>query len=132
MAHIPVELKESLKKGECVLFAGAGLSEGLPTWKELLTPLADELGIDTKGDLRNIASYYEGEHGRKSLVEKIILPLKKEVPLTETHKILEKLPLKAVITTNYDHLLEKALSKRDVVKIVDGKKHRQSNQTSCH
>ena len=29
MTDIPVELKDILKKGECALFVGTGLSEGL-------------------------------------------------------------------------------------------------------
>lgn len=42
MVEIPVQLKESLKKNECALFVGAGFSEGLPKWKELVKPLAAE------------------------------------------------------------------------------------------
>lgn len=54
--------------------------------------------------------------------EKIVAQLKKDVPLTKTHEILAELPVKAIITTNYDHLLEKALSHKKVVKIIKGTK----------
>ncbi|MGC1121410.1 MAG: SIR2 family protein, partial [Candidatus Methanofastidiosia archaeon] len=121
MVTIPPELRESLKKRECVLFAGAGLSKGLPQWKELVEPLAEELGISPGTDPRKIASYYEVEKGRKALEDKIVLTLREEVPLTETHHLLADLPLKAIITTNYDNLLERALSQRDYIKIVDGR-----------
>ncbi len=122
MPHIPVELKESLKKGECVLFVGAGLSEGLPNWEELIQLLADELKTSVDKDLRKTASYYENEFGRPRLEGKIVSELKKEVPLTRTHEILANFPLKAIVTTNYDPLLEKALSqkKRNVFKVVYG------------
>jgi HEAT repeat protein len=121
MVTIPPELRESLKKGECVLLAGAGLSKGLPQWTELVKPLAEELGISPDIDPRKIASYYEVEKGRKTLEDKIVLRLRRDVPLTETHRLLANLPLKAIITTNYDNLLERALSQRNYVKIVDGR-----------
>lgn len=112
MVDIPLELSESLKKGECVLFVGAGLSEGLPTWKELMEPLAEELGLNPdeakNKDPRIIASWYENKFERSKLEEKIVSRLKKDVPLTKTHEIISKIPLKAIVTTNYDHLLEKA------------------------
>jgi len=120
MVYIPVELTESLKKGECVLFVGAGLSKGFPQWKELVEPLADELGVSMDKDPRIIASWYENEFGRSKLEEKIVSQLNRDVPLPKTHTILANLPLKAIVTTNYDNLLEKALSekKRNVTKIV--------------
>ncbi len=129
MSYIPVELQETLKRGECVLFVGAGLSEDLPQWKELAAPLAKELGI-TEEDPRLVAEYYENKYGRKELENNIISQLKKDVPLTHAHNLLARLPVKAIITTNYDHLLEKALSPKNVYKIVHGEKAPsiQSNQ----
>ncbi|MBU7013087.1 MAG: SIR2 family protein [Theionarchaea archaeon] len=118
MVDIPVSLTESLKKGECVLFVGAGLSKGLPQWKDLIKPLAEELGVSTKNDPRIIASWYENKFGRKTLEENIVSQLQKDVPLPKSHTILARLPLKAIITTNYDNLLERALSKRKVTKII--------------
>lgn len=119
--YISAELQESLKRGECVLFVGAGLSEGLPTWKKLMEPLAQELGISPDEDPRYIAEYYENQFGRPELQKKIVSKLEKDVPLTEAHNLLKTLPVKAIITTNYDHLLEKALSEKNFIKVVDGK-----------
>ena len=119
--YIPVELLETLKREECVLFVGSGLSRGLPDWKGLIKPLADELGIATEGDLRIIAEYYKNEFGRSKLEKSIISQLQKDVPLTNTHELLADLPFRAVVTTNYDHLLEKAFSRRNFIKIVDGR-----------
>jgi hypothetical protein len=118
MNHIPIELRKAIKNGECVLFVGAGLSEGLPNWEELVRPLADELGISMDKDLRIIASYYENEFGRPRLEEKVISQLKRDVPITKTHNLLASLPLKAIVTTNYDHLLERALSKKKIARII--------------
>jgi hypothetical protein len=41
--------------------------------------------------------------------------------LTKTHQLLAELPFRAIVTTNYDHLLERTLSKKNFVKIIDGK-----------
>lgn len=122
MSRIPLELQESLKQGECVLFVGSGVSEGLPTWNTLMEPLAQELHIDPEENPLYIAEYYENEYGRKKLEKKIISQLK-DVPLTKTHELLTEIPFEAIITTNYDHLLEKALShsKKDFIKIIDGR-----------
>jgi HEAT repeat protein len=122
MVEIPVQLKESLKKNECALFAGAGLSEGLPTWRELVEPLAKELGVSTNTDFRITALFYENEYGRDQLEKYIVSKLQIDVPLPKTHEILPDLPFKAIITTNYDHLLEKAFQGKNVAKIVEGTK----------
>jgi hypothetical protein len=119
---IPPELQEVLKRGECVLFVGAGVSEGLPQWKDLMKPLAKELEINPGLDPPSIAEYYENKFGRPQLENKIYSQLKKEVPLTEVHKIITQLRFKAIITTNFDHQLEKALKNKDYYKIVDGRK----------
>jgi HEAT repeat protein len=120
--YIPVELQETLKRGECVLFVGAGFSEGLPKWKELMNPLAEELGISPDEDPLYIAEYYENQFGRPKLEEKIVSQLRDKIPLTKAHNLLTNLPVKAIITTNYDHLLEEALAKKNLIKIVDGMK----------
>jgi HEAT repeat protein len=120
--HIPVELQEALKRGECVIFVGAGFSEGLPTWKELMEPLAEELKMNPDEDPLYIAEYYESAFKRPQLEKMIVDQVNKDVPLTKAHKLLPKLPVKAIITTNYDHLLEKALSKKNFTKIVEGMK----------
>ncbi|MBU7026061.1 MAG: SIR2 family protein, partial [Theionarchaea archaeon] len=121
MRYIPVELQEALKRGECVLFVGAGLSEGLLQWKELMEPLAKELGINPDEDPRYIAEYYENKHGRSELEKYIVSKLNKDVTLTEAHHLLPDLPVKTVITTNYDHLLEKALQKKNTIKVIHGR-----------
>ncbi|MGD2251244.1 MAG: SIR2 family protein, partial [Candidatus Methanofastidiosia archaeon] len=123
MVKIPVQLKESLKKNECALFVGAGLSEGLPTWKELVEPLADELDVSKNLDFKVIASYYENEYGRDQLENYIVSKVRKDVPLPKPHEILPDIPFKAVITTNYDHLLEKAFQERnkEYNTIIDGR-----------
>ncbi|MGD2249636.1 MAG: SIR2 family protein, partial [Candidatus Methanofastidiosia archaeon] len=122
MSRIPVELIDPLKRGECVLFVGSGVSEGLPQWKELMEPLAKKLQIDPDEDPLYIAEYYENEFERENLEKEIVSQLKRDVPLTKTHEKLVEIPFKAIVTTNYDHVLEKALKKgkKEFIKVVRG------------
>lgn len=70
----------------------------------MIEPLAKELGVGGNRDPRIIASWYD-------------------IPLPQSHTILARLPLKAVVTTNYDNLLERALSERKVTKNWAGADH---------
>lgn len=118
--EVPAELVDAVRRGECVLFVGSGLSSeaGLPGWDELVTRLASALGVvpeprrDTEYYL-DLAQWY-----RES-------PLEQEKPLAEivretfaaagdvrptlAHYLLMGLPVQYVVTTNYDDLLEVAL-----------------------
>ncbi|KYK38791.1 MAG: hypothetical protein AYK18_06115 [Theionarchaea archaeon DG-70] len=64
----------------------------------MIEPLAKELGVGGNRDPRIIASWYD-------------------IPLPQSHTILARLPLKAVVTTNYD------LSERKVTKNWAGADH---------
>jgi hypothetical protein len=110
--QIPLYLIEEITKGNCVLFVGAGLSiqSGLPTWTELVKPLAQELGISLETDYPRIAQYYENQMGRQSLVSKIQAAIQKPVSPSEAHQLIARLPFQVIFTTNYDSLLERALS----------------------
>ncbi len=47
LPKIPPELITAIARGNAVLFVGAGLSKGagLPDWNDLITLLANELGL---------------------------------------------------------------------------------------
>jgi|GEM_PF-2959237 len=121
---IPRELVEQFARGNGVIFVGAGLSQGagLPGWADLVRELAAELeGCPLDTDYRDIAQYYEIEHSRNRLVQKLrdrldTLP----VQPTPVHEALVKLPVSAMFTTNYDDLLEQALraTKRPFAPVV--------------
>jgi O-acetyl-ADP-ribose deacetylase (regulator of RNase III) len=118
-------LEEALRAGECVLFIGAGLSRGagLPDWSELVARLAKDLGIEPhrRLDYLDLAQWYLERFGRDALsglvrdtyCDPAALP-------TLAHYLLMSLPVRYVITTNYDDLLERALTavKRYPVKVV--------------
>jgi SIR2-like domain len=109
-------LVEELKSGDVTLFAGAGLSSnaGLPLWSELMMPLANELGLDADTDPINIAQYYSDAHvqGRYLLNKHIVRELRSVQPrFSFIHMLVKELPLKAIITTNFDNLIERALAR---------------------
>lgn len=113
MMNISTELVEQFARGNGVIFVGAGLSQGagLPGWADLVRELASELdGCPTDVDYREIAQYYDIEHSRQRLVQRLRDQLDTlKVSPTSVHAELVKLSVPIIFTTNYDDLLEQAL-----------------------
>ncbi|WP_030180966.1 SIR2 family protein [Streptomyces violaceorubidus] len=109
---MPLELVEQFSHGNGVVFAGAGLSKdaGLPDWQGLIGRLAAELpGCPSGADHRDVAAYYELEHGRNRLVQRIRDQLDTlSLQPTRVHHALTELPVPLVVTTNFDDLIEQA------------------------
>lgn len=105
---------EALEKGSASAFIGAGLSRaaGYPDWRTLLKEVADTLGldIDNEHDLAAVAQYsINRASGKRSDLSRLIarsFPLKESAP--EPFKLLARLPLQHIWTTNYDSLPETA------------------------
>ncbi len=108
-------LVEELALGSCVLFMGAGLSigAGLPGWRKLLKELNHLLQAKLGPPRANLLDYAERldmAKGRNALGSALNALLDTpEARPTEVHRALLRLPFSAVFTTNYDHLIEKAL-----------------------
>jgi len=116
--------QKALDEGVAAAFVGAGLSvpAGFVDWKELLREIAEELDLDVddEADLIALAQYHVNHaRGRGRINQKLIEEFTKDASLTDNHRHLAKLPLECIWTTNYDHLLESALS--DAGKRVDKK-----------
>ncbi len=122
----PVELLEQLRKGNVVLFSGAGISiseGGIPSGSQLARDLAQRASLGDVGSmsLPEVAQAYELERGTQSLIayvtERVDDP--SYSPL-RTHHLVAALPFKRIITTNWDNLLEEALrqARRPFVKVV--------------
>jgi hypothetical protein len=114
---------KDLAENNVAIFAGAGMSRtsGYVNWSELLSDIADELGlsIDKEFDLVSLAQYHVNEKSRAKLSKKIIEEYGEDNDITENHRILARLPIATYWTTNYDHLIEKAL--KDANKVIDVK-----------
>lgn len=105
------EFVRAVSEGYAAVFAGAGLSRGSGyiNWKELVRPLALDIGlnVDREHDLVAIAQYYRNERGtRSSINQKILNEFTRGVEKNENIQILTRLPVSTYWTTNYDELLE--------------------------
>lgn len=105
--------------GELALFLGAGVSQaaGLPDWKGLLQGLATRAGMspEERAALKGIhtldqASIIARRLGPDGLASgtKELLGAHRHFSLT--HALLAALPVREVVTTNYDQLFEEAWS----------------------
>lgn len=121
---LPKNLIDEFTKGRGVLFVGAGMSQGagLPDWKTLVRPLAEELKCPPDLDPTKIAQYYQNKHGlsgRNLLVQHVKRALTKPgLAPTRNHALLAQLPVQVIFTTNFDDLLERALAGKPVHRIV--------------
>ncbi len=117
-------LEQALLARECVLFVGAGLSSaaGLPGWDALIRRLGDDLGIrrPDRHNYLDLAQWHRERFGRDRLADLLRQTYSAQAHPTLGHYLLMSLPLRHVITTNYDDLLERALTalKRHPVKVI--------------
>ena len=108
------EYIKAIRDGNAAVFAGAGLSRpsGFVVWKELLRPLAEDIGlnIDDEHDLTAVAQYVRNKSGNRAAINSAILDAYgKDVSMNENVFILTRLPIYTYWTTNYDHLIEEGL-----------------------
>lgn len=123
---MPIEKKHFLKQfsqhaldERISLFMGAGGScdAGYPTWADLFTPLAKELGtpIDDKTDYYRLAQYYSNNFGpaelRKRINERINRNNYKSTLLEE----LIQVGFTNVWTTNFDNAIEINYQQKDIL-----------------
>lgn len=106
------------------IFVGAGFSKsaGYVDWKNLLKGVADELGldIDKEFDLVSLAQYYYNKKGNRSVINDIIFEeFSRDQGIDKNHKIIARWPVSTYWTTNYDSLVEDALT--DAQRITDVK-----------
>ncbi|HEX8831902.1 MAG TPA: SIR2 family protein, partial [Longimicrobium sp.] len=103
----------AMEDGTAAVFVGAGLSReaGFVDWKELLADIADDLNleIDRESDLVSLAQYHVNHRNSRAAIDrKLIAEFMRDAEPTEAHRLLARLPIATVWTTNYDGLLERA------------------------
>ena len=113
-----------LLEGQGAVFVGAGMSipVGFVNWKELLREIADDMGLDIEleHDLIAVAQYeFNRKRSRDTLDETIVRQFAKQAQLSNNHRLLARLPIDTIWTTNYDHVLEDAF--REAQRRVDVK-----------
>ena len=108
------EYVKAIRDGNAAVFAGAGLSRpsGFVVWKELLRPLAEDIGlnIDDEYDLTAVAQYVRNKSCNRAAINSTILEAySKNVAPNVNVSILTRLPIYTYWTTNYDRLIEDGL-----------------------
>lgn len=106
------EYTKAVIEGYAAIFAGAGLSRaaGYANWKELLSVIARDIGLDVdkETDLVAVAQYYKNEKGdrRDGINQRIINEFTRNAQQNVNVEILTRLPIISYWTTNYDELIE--------------------------
>jgi hypothetical protein len=115
------DLAERARAGDLALFLGAGVSAaaGLPLWGELLVQLATEAGLPNE-DLDGLdalppqdAASLLGRRLGGDALRKRIGEIFADRPHALAHALLAALPVREVVTTNYDRLFESAAAGAD-------------------
>lgn len=123
--NIPYDLAQRIANGRGVAFVGAGLSQGagLPGWVELLQQMLKWAQIHgvALDDYTELQTYIEenklllvaeemrerlGKERFRQFIAEVFRNI--EITPTETHKLLPDIPFTAILTSNYDKLLETA------------------------
>ena len=122
-AYVYRKIKQAIQEDGTIMFVGAGISawSGIPEWSRLLQDMSDFVE-SCGGDTRGIQKYAKsGPLSAAGLVKDQLTKeqyssfLMKEMHTedalpSEIHRLILKLGISCFVTTNYDHLLEKAVA----------------------
>lgn len=131
LPQIPVELVKACVDNECVLYAGSGLSAqaGFKTWIPFLGGLLDwaeqaalidhsfALSLEeamAAGDYNSVSdSLVRAVSNDKEALSNYLRSVfyRSSIDLPRAHKSLRQIPFAAVLTTNFDDLLEETFNK---------------------
>jgi len=120
--RIPKTLSEFVRDGRCVAWVGAGLSAAcdLPLWKDTvdefvkacsdqgltLAEVKELNELQKKSELEDVAAFCKSELGENEYGRVLMRLFRHEEKSSALHEQLASLPFAAILTTNYDCLIE--------------------------
>jgi hypothetical protein len=129
-----VQLARSIKERRAILFVGAGasMSVGLPSWRELIEHMAMELGVDPAGfsgsnSHHTLAEFYRLKQGSigplRSWMDRHWKVSEEKVRDSKIHELIVSMDFPVIYTTNYDRNLETAfeIHRRPYVKVANAR-----------
>jgi hypothetical protein len=113
------ELVNAVKRKNCILFAGAGVSMklGLPSWKQLIEKMGNDLGYDPEvfqsyGGHLELAEFYRLQKGSlgelRSWMDRKWHDVTTNISASNIHRLIVELGFPIIYTTNYDRWIENA------------------------
>ena len=127
-AELPADLVEACAAGDCVLYAGAGLSaqSGMPIWKNFVHDLLNWAVANDYVDEAEANSFHaevdtgDSDPVADSIISRLTNPEQqarlnsylrsvflKSVSPSQAHQLMRQIKFSAVLTTNFDNLLER-------------------------
>ncbi len=111
-ARFVEEWSAKLARGAATVFVGAGTSmgAGYPSWRSLLKKIGEELelDIDQEHDLAAVAQHYVNKNRGRSRLTQVIADQFPRKAVPSVLRVLARLPVRQVWTTNWDELIETA------------------------
>lgn len=158
---IPELLLQQIKEGKCIAFVGAGFSmpAGMPTWVQLLVKLlekekevhGDIEDTEKQKEIRKLIAEKNGDSLERAaqMLEDLCSPkelhMRLKELLTATNykcdedtimykrcKALLDIPFKAILTTNFDTVIEECAKKGKIPIRCSSYFHRQTAQSICN
>ncbi len=127
------DLASAIRERRAVLFVGAGVSAGLgvPTWRQLIEHIGEELDYDVdifaspESNYLTLAEYYKLKKGSigplRSWMDRHWNIDEATLANSDIHRLIVALKFSIIYTTNYDRNIETvlAMNKIEFKKIVD-------------
>lgn len=110
-------INDAMNNEQLVLFVGAGVSvdAGIPLWKDAITKIANKMPLsNNQNDNLKIPQYYYNIHGKKEYNQLMrdVFKYGENLTPTKLHERILDFKANTIVTTNYDHLLERAAERR--------------------
>ena len=108
---IPNVLIEACQNGDCILYAGSGLSAqaGLPAWQAFAAELAQWAGDSAGGDadsvMDRIAAAFKNRE--RELIDYLRTRFRVTSEISQAHRLVKEIDFPVVITTTMDNLLDR-------------------------